>query len=106
MATEIQEDCIGLVLNPTLINPSTEEVLDLTLASSVKFRFLSPVAGSVAFEEDGTVDADPTTGKVMYNNDSDQFSEPGTWKYQVKVTFSTGAIFYSQISKIKVKANI
>lgn len=106
MATEIQEDCLGLTINPTLINPITGDPIDLTTATTITFRFLSPTAGTSVIEENGTVDGDPTLGKVLFSNDSDQFSVPGTWKYQVKIIFTGGIVFYSTISKIKVKANL
>lgn len=106
MATEIQEDCLGLIINPTLINPITSNPIDLTTATSILFRFLPPTSGATVIEEAGSVDGDPTLGKVLFSNDSDQFSVPGTWKYQVKITFAGGIVFYSTISKIKVKANL
>ena len=106
MSLEIQEDCVGISVNPTLIDSSTNEPNDLTTATSVVFRFLSPIADSVALEVNGSIDGDPTLGKVIYTSTDDEFSEPGTWKYQVKVTLSGGIIFYSKVSKIKVKANI
>jgi len=106
MATELQEDCLGLSVNPTLLNPSTLAPIDLTTASEILFRFLGPTIGATVVEVTGAVDADPTTGKVYYSNTSDEFSTPGNWKYQVKVTFATGQVFYSKISKVKVKANL
>lgn len=106
MAIEIQEDCLGISLNPTLLNSTTGLPIDLTLASIIKFRFLAPDIGAVAFEVPGVVDGDPTLGKVAYSNNSSEFFDSGNWKYQVKVTFTGGQVWFSPISKVKVKANL
>lgn len=106
MSIQIQEDCIGLVVNPTIVNPVSGNPIDLTTANIITFRFLSPTVGATTFEVAGAVDGDPTLGKVLYVNDSSEFFEAGTWKYQVKITFAGGQVVYTAPSKIKVKANI
>lgn len=106
MAIEIQEDCIGLIVNPTLINPTTLLPIDLTTATNILFRFLAPDDGAIVIEVNGSIDGDPVLGTVLYSNTDDEFFDSGTWKYQVKVTFVSGQVFYSRISKVKVKANI
>lgn len=106
MAIQIQEDCLGIALNPTLLNSTTNLPLDLTTASQVIFRFLSPDIGALAIEVNGSVDGDPTLGTVVYANDSSEFFDSGTWKYQVKVIFTGGQVWFSPISKVKVKANL
>ena len=106
MAIELQEDCIGLVVNPTLVNPTTLLPIDLTTASIITFRFLGPAVGSTVIEVTGAVDGDPTEGTVIYSNTDDEFFEAGNWKYQVKVTFIGGQVFFSKVSKVKVKSNL
>lgn len=105
MSTVLQEDCVGLAVNPTLINPVTSAPLDLTTAVVVTFIFLGPNTGE-RYERVGIVDGDPLLGKVIYPNVAADFASPGPWKYQVKVQFASGAVFYSTVSKVKVKANI
>ena len=106
MTIAIQEDDIGITLNPTVVNPTTLTPIDLTTISSVIFRFLSPISNSVTFELVGAVDGDPTLGKVIFTTTNLEFKDPGTWKYQIKLFFLSGAVFFSDISKIKVKSNI
>ena len=106
MPIVIQEDCIGLVINPTLINPVTSDVIDLTDADVITFRFLAPEEGADPIEVAGSIDGDPTLGKVIFANTDDELFSAGNWKYQVKVHFTTGQLFYSTISKIKVKSNL
>jgi hypothetical protein len=107
VSVELQEDVVGLPVNPTLLNPSTNLPLDLTAATVVTFIFLGPdTLGSPRVEKSGAVDGDPTLGKVIVVNDANEFSGPGTWKYQVRVQFGGSVTFYSKVSKVKVKANI
>ncbi len=105
MSLQIQEDCIGLALNPSLSNPVTGLPIDLTEATEVLFIIQGPQTDQ-RHEETGDVDGDPTLGKVVFANTSFEFTSAGIWKYQVKVTFSDGQVFFSVIGKIKVKANI
>lgn len=106
MSIQIQEDCIGISVNPTLINPTTGSAIDLTTASQVIFRFLAPDDGAAAIEVLGSIDGDPLLGTVIYANDSSEFFDSGTWKYQVKVIFTGGQTWFSPISKVKVKSNL
>lgn len=106
MAIQIQEDCIGLALNPTLENSTTGDPIDLTTITTITFRFLSPTVGAAVTELSGSVDGDPTLGKVICSNTNEEFFNSGNWKYQVKLVFASGQVWYSPVSKIKVKSNI
>lgn len=106
MAIQIQEDCIGLAVNPTLENSTTGLPLDLTTASTITFRFLAPSTDAEVTELSGSVDGDPTLGQVICPNTDEEFFSAGNWKYQVKVVFASGQTWFSPISKVKVKANL
>lgn len=107
MSYTIQEDCIGIVLTPSLLNPATEAAIDLTGASTVQFILKGPAEDSSdRLTRTGSISGDPTLGVVTYTTVSGDFNTPGTWKYQVWITFGGGAAWKSEITSVKVKANL
>ena len=104
MATSIQEDSVGLVLRLSLIDGDGLPI-PLQSNTTVEFIFSSP-AGTKTESAGYIYGGDGSLGVVGYTTTTGNFSVPGTWKYQARVTFATGSIFFTEVKKIKVKANI
>ena len=103
MATSIQEDSVGLVLRLSLLDG---DGLAIPLQSNTTVQFIFSSPATIKTESPGYIYGDPTLGVVGYTTTTGNFSIKGTWRYQARVTFANGSIFFTEVKKIKVKANI
>lgn len=78
-------------------------IFNLSSATSLKFRFLSPQNES----EDKTASLYTTgaDGKMVYITEADTFSVSGKWKYQAIIEFAS-AIWYTNVIPFMVYDNI
>lgn len=102
MSETIQEDVIGLGIEVTMVAPDTGLPVDLTSVLTITYIFLSPAGNRNEYS--GDIFGTPTDGVVVFVLNG-EIDEPGTWKFQVRITF-TGQTLFSEVAKIKVKANL
>ncbi len=99
----IQEDCIGLEVLINLVDGAGAPV-SLAGSSAAYMLFQNP-NGSTSTKTASVV-SDGSTGQITYTTVSGDLNSAGTWKYQGKVTWGGGAIFFSEVQRLKVKANL
>lgn len=80
-----------------------EDVVDLSTATSLKFRFLSPA--QVPVDKDATLYTDGTDGKMSYTVEEGLFDSAGKWKYQALITTPAGS-WTTNIVEFWVRDNI
>ena len=103
MSLEIQEDCVGILLKIKLVD-SAGVPISLVNHTEVKYLIESPTG--VKVEMAGSVSGDAALGVIIYVTASSVFNSPGNWKYQGRVTYNTGVIFYTKVIKLKIKVNL
>lgn len=98
----IQEDSLGTTVKVTLTNIDGS-ALDLTDAT-ISFIFKSPVG--VRTTKDGDAYGDPVNGIAVYSTETGDLDSSGSWSVQVRAEYSVSEVYFSQVGKIKVKANL
>lgn len=99
----LQEDCVGLQINIPFIDNNGDPV-SIEDATGVFLILKSPAAATST--KTGSIVGDGTGGVMQYALEDGDIDTAGTWQYQGKVTYSGGIIFFSEVKRIKVKANL
>jgi len=80
-----------------------ESVVDLSVATSLVFRFESP--SHVSTDKTASPYLGGTDGQMVYITDSSTFTSSGKWKYQAIITFA-GGVWYTNVVEFTVYPNI
>lgn len=106
MPVEIQDDCVGMVLRYSLVEPDANNInqpVDLTSAT-VTFNITNPNGTEVA--RVGAVYGSATNGVTSYTTVSGDFDDPGDWGVGIKASLPSSRVFYSELDRITVKSNV
>lgn len=101
MASEIHVGDIGTELIITVKDDGV--VVDISAATLLQIIIKKP--NGISYTKTGTLYTDGTDGKMKYVSVDGDFSAPGNYKIQGKVTL-TGGTYYSSISDFQVYCNL
>ncbi len=102
-ALNMQEDCVGLQLLVSFVDNLGNPV-SVAGASGVFVLLKNP--SGVTATKTATIVGDGTDGQIQYALLSGDIDIPGTWQYQGKITYGGGLVFFSEVKRIKVRANL
>lgn len=97
---KIYKGDVGNELIFTIKNEATNEVVNLTNATSVK---LIMKYQRIKVEKNCVILEPKTDGKVMYTIEENDLPVSYTYRFQIVVTFSDGDVFHSNIISEKVE---
>jgi hypothetical protein len=104
MAETLQVNDIGTSLEVTVFDQDGV-VLNLATASLLQIALLKP-DGVTEMTKTAALVTDGTDGKLHYVTVANDLDQAGHWKIQGIITFATGGLFHSTVTKFKVLANI
>lgn len=78
-------------------------ITDLNLTSTKKFIFTKP--DETPLVVDATFESDGTDGYIYFLTTSTTLDQEGQWTLQVKVIYSNGNTYYSNIVRFRVYEN-
>lgn len=105
MTPKVQEDCVGITLQLKFVAADGVTPVPLTGSPTVQILLKDPVTGALATRT-ATVLNDGSTGTIEYVTTNLDLINVGSYKYQGKATWGSGQVLYTEVKKIKVKANL
>lgn len=103
MQDEFQVSNIGSAIVLRVVEDETP--VDISAATDIKIRLKPPSGATI--EKTAEFVTDGSDGLIRYvTTQTSDLSAAGQWYAQGKITFSSSAIYYSEVLGFKVRANI